>query len=55
MNSKPDISAVRAEPIAKSLEEEFSNSVRGDRLTDRLAGFKPQPDVGEASDSIGQL
>ena len=56
MNSKPDISAVQAEPISKSLEEEISNSVRGDRLTNRLAGLKPQPDAGgEANESIGQL
>ena len=31
MNSKPEISV---EPILKSLEEEISNTVRGDRLTD---------------------
>ena len=56
MNSKPDISAVQAEPITTALEEEISNSVRGDRLTNRLAGLKPQPDAGgEANESIGQL
>jgi hypothetical protein len=53
MNSKPEISV---EPILKSLEEEISNSVRGDRLTDRLAGLEPQPDVvGDVNQSIGEL
>ena len=56
VNSKPDISAMQAEPIIKSLEEEISNSVRGDRLTDRLAGSKPQPDaVEDVNKSIGEL
>ena len=53
MNSKPEISV---EPILKSLEEEISNSVRGDRLTGRLAGLNPQPDVaGDVNQSIGEL
>jgi hypothetical protein len=56
MNAKPEISAAQAEPIMKSMEEEISNSVRGDRLTDRLARLKPQADaVGELGESIGQL
>ena len=48
MNSKPDISV---EPlIMKSTEEKISNSVPGDRLTDR------QPDeVGDVNQSIGEL
>jgi hypothetical protein len=53
MNLKPEISV---EPILKSLEEEISNTVRGDRLTDRLAWLKPQPDVvGDVNQSIGEL
>src|SRR4051794_34036153 len=56
MNAKPEISAAQAEPIIKSMEEEISNSVRGDRLTDRLTRLKPQTDaVGELSESIGHL
>jgi hypothetical protein len=56
MNAKPEISASQAEPIIKSMEEEISNSVRGDRLTDRLTRLKPQTDaVGELGESIGQL
>ena len=52
MNSKPEISV---EPILKSLEEEISNTVRGDRLTG-LAWLKPQPDVvGDVNQSIGEL
>ena len=52
MNSKPEISVV---PL-KSLEEEISNSVRNDRLTDALAGLKPQPDVaGDVNQAIGAL
>ena len=51
MNSKPEISV---EPILKSLEEEIINSVRSDRLTDGLAGLKPQPDVvGDVNQAIG--
>ena len=50
MNSKPEISV---EPI---LKEEISNTVRGDRLTERLAWLKPQPDVvGDVNQSIGEL
>ena len=53
MNSKLEISV---EPILKSLEEEISKTVRGDRLTDRLAWVKPQPDmVGDVNRSIGEL
>jgi hypothetical protein len=53
MNSEPEDSV---EPILKSLEEEISNTVRGDRLTDRLAWLKPQPDVvGDVNQSIGEL
>ena len=53
MNSKPEISV---EPLLKSLEEEISNRVRGDRLTDSLAGLKPEPDVaGDVNQSIGEL
>ena len=53
MNSKPEISL---EPILKSMEEEIICSVRGDRLTDRLAGLKPQPDVvGDVNQAIGAL
>ena len=53
MNSKPEISV---EPILNSLEEEISNTVRGDRLTERLARLKPQPDVvGDVNQSIGEL
>ena len=53
MNSKPEISV---EPILKSLEEEISNTVRGDTLTERLARLKPQPDVvGDVNKSIGEL
>ena len=53
MNSKHEISV---EPIMKSMEEKISNSVPGDRLTDRLAGLKPQPDeVGDVNQSIGEL
>jgi len=53
MNSKPEISI---EPLLKSLEEEISNRVHGDRLTDNLAGLKPQPDVvGDVNQSIGEL
>ena len=53
MNSKPEISV---EPLLKSLEEEISNTVRGDRLTERLAWLKPQPDVvGDVNQSIGEL
>ena len=45
MNSKPEISV---EPIL--------NGVRSDRLTDRLAWLKPQPDVvGDVNQSIGEL
>jgi hypothetical protein len=56
MNAKPEISAAQAEPIIKSIEEEISNSVRGDRLTDRLTRLKPRTDaVGELSESIGHL
>jgi hypothetical protein len=45
MNSKPEISV---EPIL--------NGVRSDRLTDRLARLKPQPDViGDVNQSIGEL
>ena len=53
MNSKPEISV---EPLLKSLEEEISNRVRGDRLTDSLAGLNPEPDVaGDVNQSIGEL
>ena len=53
MNSKPEISV---EPILNSLEEEISNTVRGDRLTERLARLKPQPDmVGDVNQAIGAL
>ena len=45
MNSKPEISV---EPIL--------NGVRSDRLTERLAWLKPQPDVvGDVNQSIGEL
>ena len=45
MNSKPEISV---EPIL--------NGVRSDRLTERLAWLKPQPDVvGDVNQSIGKL
>ncbi len=53
MNSKPEISV---EPILKSMEEEIINSVRSDRLTNGLAGLKPQPDVvGDVNQAIGAL
>jgi hypothetical protein len=53
MNSKPEISV---EPILKSMEEEIINSVRSNRLTDGLAGLKPQPDmVGDVNQAIGAL
>ncbi len=53
MNSKPELSV---EPILNSLEEEISNTVRGDTLTERLARLKPQPDVvGDVNKSIGEL
>jgi hypothetical protein len=56
MNSKAEISAVQAEPIIKALEEEISNSVRGDRLTDRLAGLKPQQHaVEDVNEWVGGL
>ena len=45
MNSKPEISV---DPIP--------NGVRSDRLTDGLAGLKPQPDmVGDVNQAIGAL
>ena len=51
MNSNPEITI---EPL-KSLEEEIINGVR-DRLTDRAAGSKPQPDVtGDVNQSVGAL
>ena len=51
MNSKPEISV---EPL-KSMEEEVIINVR-DRLTNGLAGSKPQPDVaGDVNQSIGAL
>ena len=51
MNSKPEITI---EPL-KSMEEEIINGVR-DRLTDRAAGSKPQPDVtGDVNQSVGAL
>ena len=38
------------------MEEKISNGVRSDRLTDGLAGLKPQPDmVGDVNQSIGAL
>ena len=53
MYSKPEISV---EPILKSLEEEISNTVRGETLTERLAWLKPQPNVvGDVNQSIGEL
>ncbi len=53
MNSKPEISV---EPILKSLEEEISNTVRGETPTERLAWLKPQPEVvGDVNHSIGKL
>jgi len=51
MNSNPEITI---EPL-KSLEEEIINGVR-DRLTDRAARSKPQPDVtGDVNQSVGAL
>jgi hypothetical protein len=45
MNSKPEISV---EPIL--------NGVRSDRVTERLAWLKPQPDgVGDVNQSIGEF
>ena len=57
MNTKPDIATMQAEPTTiRSLEEEISNSVRGDKLTNRLAVSKPQPDaVEDVNKSIGEL
>jgi len=56
MNAKPEISAVQADPIMKAMEEEISNSLRGDRITDRLAELEPQGDaVGELSEATSQL
>ena len=53
---KPEISPAEAEPIIKSIEEEISNTVRGDRLTDRLTKFKPQVEAaGELSETVGDL
>ena len=50
MNSKPEISV---EPI---LSWKKINGVRSDRLTERLAWLKPQPDVvGDVNQSIGEL
>jgi len=56
MNSKSEISGVQAEPLLRSMEEEISNSVRVNRLTNRLGGSKPQPDdVEDVNQSIGEL
>ena len=53
MNSKPEISV---EPILKSMEEEIINTVRSDRLTNGLAGLKPQHDVvGDVNQAIGAV
>jgi hypothetical protein len=55
MNPKPEISAVQADPLLRSMEEEISNSVRVDRPK-RLAGLKPPPEAGEdVNQSIGEL
>jgi hypothetical protein len=44
------------EPIVKSIEEEISNTVRGDRLTERLTKFNPRIEAaGELSETIGEL
>jgi hypothetical protein len=53
---KPEISSSQVEPIIKSIEEEISNTVRGDRLTERLTRFKPQvPGAGDLGEAIGEL
>jgi hypothetical protein len=56
LNSKPEISAVQAEPLVRSMEEELRNSVRVDRLTKRAAALNLQPDaVADVNQSIGEL
>jgi hypothetical protein len=53
---KPEMSSSQAESTIKSIEEEISNSVRGDRLTDRLTRLRPHADgAGELSETIGDL
>ena len=53
---KPEMSSLQAESTIKSIEEEISNSVRGDRLTDRLTRLRPQAEAaGELSETIGDL
>jgi len=42
--------------MIKSLEEEITNSVRGDRLTNRLTPFKLRGEAaGELGETIGEL
>jgi hypothetical protein len=56
MNAKPEIWAAQAEPIMKAMEEEISNSRRGDQITDGRAGLKPERDaIGELDVTFGQL
>ena len=54
--SKPETSPSQAELAIKSLEQEISNSVQGDRLTNRLTKFTPRSEAaGEASETFGEL
>jgi len=54
--SKPETSPSQAELAIKSLEEEIGNSVRGDRLTNRLTKFTKRSAVaGDSSETFGEL
>jgi hypothetical protein len=55
--SKPEIisSSSQVDPV-KSIEEEIRNSVRGDRLTDRLTKSAPPGEVArEISETLGEF
>jgi hypothetical protein len=52
---KADIASSSGEPV-RSIEEEISNTVRGDRLAERRLRFKPPAEPAEdLSEKIGDL
>ena len=52
----PETSSSQTDTMIKSLEEEITNSVRVDRLTNRLTPFKLRGEAaGELGETIGEL